>query len=297
MRITNNMITDRVLSNLNSNLERLATIQEQMSSGKTVSKPSDDPVYVSRIMRLQAVVQEQEKYQKNMEDAQSYVDNAEAALATVSEVLNRARELGIYGANGSLDDSDRKALADEVDELIDEVIQVANSSFDGKYIFAGFETEDPPFSRQADDTITYGGDDGKMLWQIARGVTLAVNIPGDELFQSPGTNVFDALVNLKSTLETGDLPALASSCIQDLDAAVDHVLSERAVLGARSNRLAVAQDRAFTSTINMTELLSKLEDVDLAAASIHFSTAEAVYNAALATGAQVIKPTLLDYLR
>jgi flagellar hook-associated protein 3 FlgL len=90
---------------------------------------------------------------------------------------------------------------------------------------------------------------------------------------------------------------LGGSVLEGIDGASNHIVFQRAVLGARSNRLEVAQDRAFTSNINLTEMLSKLEDVDWAEASMNFATAAAVYNAALATGAQVIQPTLLDYLR
>ncbi|HHX94792.1 MAG TPA: flagellar hook-associated protein FlgL [Clostridia bacterium] len=298
MRVTNGMIADTVLRNLNRNLKRLQKMQEQMSSGKTVSRPSDDPVNVARIMRLQSMVHEQEKYHDNMKNAQGYIDNAESALATVSDIMNRARELAVYGANGSMSDEDRKALAAEVDELISETIEVANTSFDGRYVFGGFKSEEPPFSRdEVDGSINYSGDSGKMEWEVARGVTIPVNIPGDELFQNGSGNVFDVLLQLKEALETSDQEALSGSVLEGVDAASNLILSQRAVLGARSNRLEVAQDRAFISNINMTEMLSKLEDVDWAEASMNFATAAAVYNAALATGAQVIQPTLLDYLR
>lgn len=296
MRITNGMIINRVLSNLNNNMEHLAVMQDQLSSGKTVSKPSDNPVYVSRIMRLQSMVVEQERYQKTMEDALSFVDNAESALGTVTGILNRARELAIFGANGTNDDNDRLALAAEVDELIDELLEVANSSFDGRYIFGGTKTEEPPFERTG-DTINYSGNEGEMLWEVSRNVTIQVNIPGEKLFKFTDGDIFDALTSLKSALESGNTSELGGVCLDKVDKATNHVLSQRAVLGARSNRLAVAQDRIGESKLNLTELLSKLEDIDIAEATINFATARAVYNASLATGAQVIQPTLLDYLR
>lgn len=296
MRITNGMIVNRVLANLNNNMENLAAMRQQMSSGKTVSKPSDNPVYVARIMRLQSMVHEQKEYQNNMKDAKAFIDNAESAMGTVTDILNRAKELAIYGANGTNDDTDRMAQAVEVDELIDELIEVANSSFEGRYIFGGTKTETPPFKRDG-DTINYSGDGGAMQWEISKEVTLQVNIPGKEMFQSNSGDIFEALVSLKSALESGDTGALGGSCLDSVDKAANHVLSQRAVLGARSNRLDVAQDRAGASTLNLTELLSTLEDIDLAEATINFATARSVYNAALATGAQVIQPTLLDYLR
>lgn len=312
MRVTNGMIRETVLKNLNRNLKGLHKMQEQMSSGKTVSRPSDDPVNVARIMRLQSMVQEQAKYQDNMKNAQGYIDNAESALATVSDILNRAKELAVYGANGSMSEEDRQALAAEVDELISETVEVGNTSFDGRYVFGGFKSEAPPFSRDTDDgdIINYSGDTGVMEWEVARGVTIPVNIPGNTLFfgdssassssadnTAASPDVFKALLDLKKALCDNDREALSGSVIEGVSAATNHILSQRAVLGARSNRLEVAQDRAFTSNINMTELLSNLEDVDWAEASMNYATAAAVYNAALQTGAQIIQPTLLDYLR
>lgn len=301
MRITNSMISRNLLNNLNRNLEYLSKIQNQMSSGKTVSKPSDDPVNVARIMRLQSMVQVQEKYQTNMENAQGYIDNAESSLDTVSDVLNRARELAIDGANGDMSESDRLVVSAEVDELIDEILEVANSSFDGRYIFGGFKTEASPFSRSG-DTITYGGDDGELQWEVAEGVTIPVNIPGDVIFGNydedtgTGSGVFDALVSLKKALENNDAGSLGGTVLGKIDDASVNISSQRAVYGARSNRLEVSQDRASQSNTNLTEVLSKLEDVDLAEASMNYSIAHTVYQAALETGLMVIQPTLLDYL-
>lgn len=379
MRITNSMLTDTILRNLNNNLKRLNRLQEQMSSGKTVSKPSDDPVYVSRIMRLQTMIQEQEKYQQNMKDAQGFVDSSEASLNSVTGIMNRARELAVYGANGSLTDSDRDTLAAEVDELINEMVEVANSSYEGRYIFGGYKTTTPPFERSdalqnagitagafndgyytitfessgnavlrdsqgnniatttysngTAETITfddglgnqleltkdnsdvsghtmsiqiegskvmvsgvaYKGDEGKLEWEVARGVTMSVSLQGQELFLISG--VFLSLERLKSGLENNDAADLGQNVIGGLDQAANNILAQRAVLGAKSNRLSIAQDRAFQGNINLTELLSRLEDVDWAEVVMKFKTAENVYRAALATGAQVMQPTLLDYLR
>ncbi|NLJ99997.1 MAG: flagellar hook-associated protein FlgL [Clostridia bacterium] len=301
MRVTNRMITSTVLKNLNSNLKRLHKMQDQMSSGKSVSKPSDDPVYVARIMRLQSMVRQQENYQANIKDAQGFVDNSESSIGTISDIMNRARELAIYGANGAITASDRQAILSEVDELIHETLEVANSSYAGRFIFGGYQTEQPPFRREG-DTIIYDGDQGSLDWEVAQGVTMSVNLTGDELFGVIGdalieNGVFDALLSLKKGLDEDDQEVLGGVTLKKIDDAADHILSKRAILGAKSNRLSISHDRAFERNINLTELLSNLEDVDWAEAVMYFKTSENVYRAALATGAHIMQPTLLDYLR
>jgi len=379
MRVTNNMLTTTVLRNLNRNLKRLNTYMEQLSSGKTVNRPSDNPVYVSRIMRLQSMIKNREKYQQNMEDAQGFVDMSETALGNLSDILNRTRELTVYGANGTLSEEDRKTLAAEVDELINEVIEIANSSYEGRYIFAGHKTTEAPFVRlgaltsafissgsfadgmytltfesggmavlkdsqgntiaslaynnltgetltfndgagnqlsivkDASDVagytfsiriegsnvlaseVAYRGDSGYLEWEVAQGVTMSVNLPGDQVFLKGG--VFLALERVLKALKDNNAQELSGSALQKLDQASEGILSSRAVLGAKSNRLSVSIERASQFSLSLTEILSKIEDVDLAAASMEFSTAENVYRAALQTGTQVLLPTLLDYLR
>lgn len=330
MRVTQSMISRTVVNNINRNLERLSRAQEQMSSGKVVSRPSDDPIALARIMILKSTLSQDEQYTKNMEDAIGWLDTSESALNSATAALQRARELTIYGANGSLSETDRQALAKEVDELIDELVAIANTSYGGQYIFGGQETLERPFERGSvyldtdtdgngdslQEVVIYHGNNINLDWEVSPRVTVAPNVTGSDVFSvredyaSPVSgdpvqdaaisDLFATLFELKDALEqpgTTFDPSALQTVLGDLDNHLDNILNWRASLGARSNRLNMGKNRAAEANIKQTGLLSRLEDVDLAKASMDYAIASYVYQASLNTGAKVLQPSLVDYLR
>lgn len=307
MRVTNRMLATTVLTNIQANLERLMKLQNQMSSGKLVSRPSDNPMALSRIMSLRTALAEQEQYTRNMEDAMGFLDASEGALAKFTDTMQRVRELAIYGASGTLSDADRKALAEEVDQLIDELVQTGNAVYASQFLFAGQKTTTQPLERlKNQDTVVYNGNTSALVWEVAPGVTMEISIAGSEIFDvdpnfatDPTKNesqLFKTLFEIKKALQDGDTQKLGGLLLGAVDGYIDNILQLRAVYGAKSNRLRLAVDRNFESKIKMTELLSRLEDVDLAKMAMEYSIQEYVYQAALATGAKVIQPSLVNFL-
>lgn len=303
MRITNRMLISNVLTNINNNLKVMSNTQKQMSSGKRVSRPSDDPIVVARVLSFKSALDSMEQYDKNMQDARGWVDASESALSMATETLQRARELAVYGANGTLPKESMQALAHEIDQLIDELVQTANTSYGGRFLFGGSQTTKAPFERIADEKdldypVRYIGNDANLDWEIAPQVTITVNENGQRVFMEAVGNksVFEVLASLKTALENAQHDQVANT-LGELDQAIDHLLNIRASLGARSNRLQMSQDRLFNSKISLTETMSKLEDIDLAEAVMNYKNQENVYQAALATAAMVLQPTLIDYLR
>lgn len=303
MRITNRMLISNVLTNINNNLKVMSNTQKQMSSGKRVNRPSDDPIVVARVLSFKSALDSMEQYDKNMQDARGWVDASESALSMATETLQRARELAVYGANGTLPKESMQALAHEIDQLIDELVQTANTSYGGRFLFGGSQTTKAPFERIADEKdldypVRYIGNDANLDWEIAPQVTITVNENGQRVFMEAVGNksVFEVLASLKTALESAQHDQVANT-LGELDQAIDHLLNIRASLGARSNRLQMSQDRLFNSKISLTETMSKLEDIDLAEAVMNYKNQENVYQAALATAAMVLQPTLIDYLR
>lgn len=278
----------------------------QLSSLKEVSKPSDNPMLVSKIMNLRQSIQGNEQYSKNIGDALGWTNTADGALSDVSATLLRARELIQYGANGTLSDTDRLALKDEVDMLSGKLTQVLNTNYDGRYIFGGQKTTQPPFKvDSASGVMTYGGDDGdngKIHREIAQGVNVTIDADGKSLTTvNDGTKENDdlgkLLFSISEALEDGNTEALSGDLLGDMDVHIDNVIRFRSKMGANYNRLDAAQGRNKAENLDMTTILSGNEDIDLAEKMIEFSSMSAVYQASLSTGAKILQPSLLDYLR
>lgn len=301
MRITNNTLTGNYLRNLSRNLKAMQKYQNQLSSGKEVSRPSDNPMLVARIMHLDSNVRMNEQYEKNISDALGWTDTADGALNVVTSTLQRARELIIYGANGTLSDTDRAALKDEVDTLQGQLMQVLNTNYDGRYIFGGQATTEPPFSIE-DGVLTYHGDENNISREISKGVTIAIPTNGKNLTFTGdivGENGDIGLLfkGISDALEHGETDRLSGELLGDIDKHLDNVIRSRSKMGAVYNRLESAKERNAAENLSMTELLSKSEDIDFAEKMMEFATMRTVYQASLQTGAQILQPSLLDYIR
>lgn len=308
MRITNSTLSTNYLRNLNRNLELMQKYQNQLSSGKEVSKPSDNPLLVSKIMDLNNNILQNEQYNKNISDTLGWVNTQDGALKGVTDTLNRVRDLIIYGANGSLSETDRAAIKDEVVMKIQELADILNTNFDGRYIFAGQKTTKMPFS-VVDDTLIYNADgtpgDGSeknISREISKGVTIDLLTNGSSITtaDSAANKELGALLNniVKALDGDGlDTEALSGELLSDIDIHLDNVLRVRSKIGAIHNRLEAAESRNESENINLNSLLSQREDIDIAEKYMEYSVMKTVYQASLATGAQILQPSLLDYLR
>ena len=299
MRVTNQMLTRNVLQNLQANLGRMQKYQHQLSSGRSVNKPSDNPLSTVRIMGLSSRLDTGEQYKKNLDGGISWLSVTETALGGVNEVMQRARELTVHGATGTLSDDSRNAIALEVEQLLGNLIQIANSTHEERYVFGGFKTVNVPFVLEEGmdgPQVNYQGDQGKIRWEVAQGVTMEMNLTGEELFVE-GENLFEVLMDLKGSLLRGDTEKIGGEILENMDTAINKVLNYRAVVGARMNRLEMADKRNFEEKINMNIVQSSLYDIDLAEVLMQYSVQESVYNASLSVGARSIQLSLVDFLR
>lgn len=306
MRITNSTLSNTFLRNLTNNLEQMQKYQNQMSSGKEVSKPSDNPMLLSRIMSLDNNIKGNEQYNTNIQDAIGWVETQDGTLETVSATLLRTRELLIYGANGSLSDTDRSAIKDEVEQLVQQLVQSLNSNFDGRYIFGGQKTTEPPYKIENDPQgvpiLTYHGDNNNLSREIAKNVMVDLVTDGEKLNTTTSTSTVEnndlgtLLGNIIVALRDGDNEALSGDLIGDIDEHIDNVIRVRSKIGAIYNRLEAAQERNEAENLNLTQLLSEKEDIDIAEKYMEYSVMQQIYQASLSTGSQILQPSLLDYL-
>ncbi|MDI6799679.1 MAG: flagellar hook-associated protein FlgL [Actinomycetota bacterium] len=297
MRVTNKMVQARILTNLNSSMGRLNMLQNQLSTGKLFSSPSEDPIAAAQSLSIKSIIKDIEQYQKNINSATAWIDIAETSMSDVVSTVQKSREIAVAGASGTASADDREALAKEVDQLLEGLVTVANTSYGGKYIFAGFRTTAEPFAKVGDPitSVAYNGDGGEILYETESGIKVAVNIPGSEIFGGPN-NSFNALIDLRDHLLAGNTAALTAD-IGLIDQALEQVQDKRSIFGARANRLEAADNRLTDRMINLKKLLAKTEDIDMAEVIMNLKMEENVYQAALAAGSRVMQMSLLDYLK
>ncbi|HAI52976.1 MAG TPA: flagellar hook-associated protein 3 [Firmicutes bacterium] len=308
MRVTDRMMNNTLLLNLNRGLARLERINNQLGTKKKINRPSDDPVKTGVILRTSTSIRETEQYIRNLDAAVSWLDAADVILQDVVSVIHRAKELAVAGASTHLDETARQALADEIAQLHDNLLQLANSTHGGRYLFAGQHTDKKPFSgggvtgdRINDVTflMSLTDDETKIEFEIAPGITIDVNVisynPHDNPQEGLFMPIFNALQELYGELvdDTGD-PDIP---LQDLDNSLDNVLRKISELGGKQNRVELARERMLDLQLNLTRILSEEQDLDYAEAIMELKMEEFAYRTALAVGARIIQPSLVDFLR
>lgn len=297
MRVTNSMLIGNMMANLNRNLSKMAKIQDQTSSGKLVKRPSDDPVYAARSLMLRTNLSRMEQFNRNVDDGISWLTTSEIAVKEIGDVLHRVRDLALKAKNGTLSDEDRESVSYEIESLKDQIVQSANTEFSGRYIFAGHKTREKPFE-VIDDSLQYNGDQGAINYNVGADSNIKVNIDGRRLFMldAGDSSLYNTIDRLDKALKGQDGYDL-DGITDDIDRNMENVLEIRAEIGSKINRFELIKTRMDDDTINITSLMSKTEDMDLAEAIMNLKMAESVYRASLAAGARIIQPTLVDFLR
>jgi len=295
MRVTSPMVSDTVLRNLQNNLAALERLQNQLTSGKRLNRPSDDPPAVETALNYHATIAAGEQYLRNMDSATAWLQATDSTLGSATDALQRVRELAVQGGNDTLDAGQRTDIAAEVDQLLQQMVQWGNASLKGQRLFAGLRTDADAFTLNPGPptTVTYNGDNGQMLREIDVGTTMAINTPGNATFGP----AFSALISLRDDLRANNTAAVRTTDLSNLDAALDTMLTTRANVGAKVNRLEAAQDRQQQLQARITELLSKTEDTDYTAAISDFTQQDTVYKASLQAAAKALQPSLMDYLK
>jgi flagellar hook-associated protein 3 FlgL len=300
------MVQRNVLADLNAVANKLTRSQMKASSGKEISRPSDDPFHATQAMALRQALAGNRQYQRNVQDGQGWADETEAALDDITENVNRARDLLVQGGNDATDQTSRNAIATELNQIIDAIKQATGKTYRGSYVFAGTQTSTRPYEVGADDT--YHGDEGGLdpaiagvVREIGPGITISLNTVGKDILgegQSANDDkLLDVLRDAVGHLTAGDGASLRTTDLTRLDTNVDHILEVRAANGAKSSRLEAAYGRLQQTEESTVGQLSNVEDADIAQTLIDLNSQTAAYQAALRAGANLVQSSLMDFLR
>jgi flagellar hook-associated protein 3 FlgL len=288
------MLNQRLLYDLHNVTSQLQTSEQQLSSGYKLNQPSDDPYGASQALKLRADLAANQQYQSNVQDANSWQNVADTALGDIGDSIQRARDLVLQGANGSNAATDRQAIVTELNQLIDSIKTDANTQYAGRFIFSGTKTNSQPYQLGSNDA--YSGNTAMITREIGVGVQVTINQPGSTIIGDDTSGLLATLRGIVTDLQSGNTNALSTTDLNALDSANDQLLNARAQVGALSDRLTTASNRLQSTEQSTTQLLSNVQDADMTQVMVNFSTQQAAYQAALRAGAQIIQPSLMDFL-
>lgn len=294
MRVTQNMMSRTLLSDIQDVTGQLAATQQKLSSGKQISKPSDDPYGTTRALQFRGELAQNQQYQQNVQDADAWQGVVDSALSSASSIAQRANELLVQGASETTDATGRASIAAEIDQLIDSLKTEGNAQYAGRYVFAGSATLTAPYQLGANDA--YAGNTDTIRREIGPGVQMDVNTPGSAVFGDDTSGLIHTLRTISADLRSGNTSALQNGDMTSLSGDLDTIANAQAIVGARQNRLETALGRLQDMEQSTTTLLSGTEDADMAKTMVDFSQQTAVFQAALRAGAQIIQPSLMDFL-
>lgn len=313
VRITQSMLLRTAMGNLTRQRSRLARAQEQASSGLRINRPSDDPVGVRLATRLRASQAATDQFLRNIGQSESRLRVMESALGESTEVLRRARELAIQGANDTLDAEARRALAAEVAALHDNLLAQSNTRFTGGHVFGGYASTAPAFSVSgsfvsggAPPTVSFDGDSNEIEIDVEPGMRVPTTLDGRRVFLGDGDgdgatdagreNLFDVLESLWQALDSDD-PVAVRASLGRLDRAQTQINVERTRVGAVDTRVQSARARLSDAQVELSRRLSDAQDADTAEVLSDLVSQEAALRASLEASARVIQPSLLDFVR
>ena len=294
MRITSQMSVDNAIYHMGDNLERLNALNEKIASGKQFQTMSDDPARAASALSLRSTLQANQNYIDNDQVVGDWLSANELAFKQIVDVGTRATVLGQQGISDTMSLQERSALANEIDELLTDSVNIANSQHMGKYIFAGLTSRTQPFTlNAARSAVTASNDPHSIQVDISPGQTLTTNFNGQMVFQG----MFNGLIQLRDALLSNDSTAIQTA-VAVLQDSMDPINSARTTNGARQRQLKLTMDTMDKTRTQIKSLLSDKEDVNMAEAISMLNNQETSYQAVIQVSSRAMNlPSLFDTMR
>lgn len=292
MRVTEANRYQNFLQDISRAQDRLVKAQQQVSSGKRVTKPSDDPGAATDILRLNSDKNESSQYSKNLTFARSKLETTDGVLDTIEQIVERARVLGLSSLSNP---AAAKGYVTETNALRDQLVTSANTTFGGRYIFGGSVTTTAPYIKNPDTTVSYAGDGEDMALEIGHSLTIQTQIPGSDLFNGP-VDIFTTLSDLTTAMQAGDKAGMDAQ-IQKIEQFTDVMSVARSKVGGYLNLATSVESNMSTANVAREKVLSQEEAADLAAAISELTTSQNALQATLSVGARLSELNIWNFLK
>ena len=296
MRVNPNLVPD-ILAGLQQSQTTLNEALEQISTGKSVNVPSDNPAAASEMVQNTIETANVDQYTQNVTAVLSKVQASDSALSSVVSSLTQAISLGTEGANSTNSAANQQAIASQVQGILSSVVSLANTSYQGAYLFGGTANTQPPYTADSSSPTgyTYNGNSGQNSVAIGDSTNVQVNLPGSQIFSNSTTNVLGSLSALVTALQSGNSSAI-STATTGVTTALNYVGQQRVFYANAESQLNSQETYLQQETVNLSSQQTSLIGVDMAQAATTLSQAETDNSAALAAAAKVLPTTLLNYL-
>jgi flagellar hook-associated protein 3 FlgL len=296
-RVTLETIINSTLLNVQRSTYKLSKLQEQISTGKKVNRPSDAPADARRILYLRSEDFRLDQYASNVQTGIQSLNFNSSTLQNTANMLQRIQELTMQGVNATTDQNGRNAIASEINQLVESILQNANSTRSGRYIFAGTATKTVPFeaarnSKGEISAVTYKGNREKIEYPVGPGTTVQVNQTGNEVFIS--NKLFSSIINIRNSFASGTAIA-AQNELDNLDNAYNSVLNSISKAGGVANTLELTGNRITDTKLSLNEMLATTESADITELVLKLKEQEFIFQASLASGSMIFNTSILDY--
>lgn len=284
------------LAGLQAASDRLAGLQQKLSTGQQISRPSDDPAGAVRALALRGDLKQNAQFARNQSDATAWLSVADTTYGQIGDLVQKVRTLTVQAANtGASTGASATAIADQIVALREAAMKLANTTYNGRPIFGGTTGSDVAFADDGAGNVVYRGDDGAVHRLIGNKNDVKISQTGTEAFGADGSNLFDLMDSIVAALKTTGEPP--SSALGELDTAIGDLTSARAASGSALQRVEAAATTGATEKITIRTNLAEIQDIDLAEVAIEMNTAQVVYEASLQTTANIRQLSLMNFLK
>jgi flagellar hook-associated protein 3 FlgL len=294
LRVNPNTVPD-LLSQIQATRQQEDTATLQLATGSRINKPSDDPAGAAQMVSNRDATAQADSFLRSVNAVSGLLQTTDSTLSSVVTVLQRAISLGVEGANGTLSDPDRAAIAGELTSIRQQMMSLANTSYQGEFIFSGTSNVQPFVADSSSPSaVTYQGNSGTNSVAVSQGYSLQVNLPGSQLFTTPGADPFQALTDVINALQAN---SGIGSAVTELNSAYNHITEQRVFFGNAMNQLQSQQNYLNSEKVNLNTAATSTSGADIAETATKLSQAELALNAELAPMSKVSQTSLFDYLK
>jgi len=271
---------------------------QQMASGHLINMPSDNPAGAASLVENLSEQNQTDQFQQNTSNVEGLLQTADSTLSSLVNALNQAISLGVQGGSSTVSPQNQQQIAQQIQGIQTQVLQLANTSYQGNYIFAGTATTTVPFTADstAPDGVTYNGNNNTNSVEVAEGRSVQTNVPGSQIFQGAGGDVMGALQQLVTALQSGDITSIGNATTQ-VGTALNYVSQQRVFYGNVMDQLTSNQSYLQQEQVNLQSQENTVDGVNMAQAATNLSQAQLTQNATLSALAKIVPVTLLNYLQ